>query len=148
MEQIEQARLAYEIAVGKRVSDNHWYRTRKLLERHRLEVNEKNCQFFAELRRVIPRSAIGIEGLLDCYKKAEDILNRSSQPLTGSEVLNILNQYGVNPHQTTVTRWFRGIGGYRKHKQYSPDELKTIFANAFLYKAHYSTKLPEEVCCG
>lgn len=147
-DQIEQARLAYEVAVGKRVSDNHWYRTRKLLERHKLEVNVKNCQFFAELRKAIPRSAIGIEGLLDCYKKADEILTKSTKPFTGSEVLQILNQYGVQPHQTTVSRWFRGIGGYRKNKEYSPAQLKSIFANAFLYKAHHSTKLPQEVCCG
>jgi hypothetical protein len=147
-EQIEKARLAYEVVAGKRVSDNHWYRTRKLLERHKLEVNVKNCQFFAELRKAIPRSAIGIEGLLDCYKKADEILNQSTKPLTGSEVLRILAQYGVHPHQTTVSRWFRGIGGYRKNREYSPAQLKSIFANAFLYKAHYSTKLPGEVKCG
>ncbi len=89
-EQMEYARLAYEVAVGKRVSDNHWYRTRKLLARHNLEINVENAQFFAELRKIIPRSAIGIEGLLDCYKKADEILSKSTQSLTGFEVLNIL----------------------------------------------------------
>lgn len=142
-ENLETARLAYELARGGRCSDNHWYRTRKLLERHRLEVNAKNCQFFAELRRVIPRSAIGIEGLLDCYQKADELLSKSAQKLKGSEVLAILRQYGIAPHQTTISRWFQSLGGYRKNKEYSPEKLKNLFAAAFLYKAHYSTKLPK-----
>lgn len=142
-ETIERARLAYELAVGRRVGDNHWYRTRQLLQRHKLEINPANCQFFAELRRAIPRSAIGIEGLLDCYQKANEILGKSSQSLKGSEVLKILRQYGVNPHQTTVSRWFRGIGGYRRNNLYTPEQLKTVFANAFIYKAHHSIRLPE-----
>lgn len=140
---IEQARLAYETATGYRCSDNHWYRTRKLLEKHQLEVNSKNAQFFAELRKVIPRSAIGIEGLLDCYKKADEILSKSTQNLKGTEVLSILRQYGVSPHQTTISRWFQPLGGYRKNKEYSPEQLKKLFATAFLYKAHHSIKLPE-----
>jgi len=141
-EQIERARLAYEVVVGRRVSDNHWYRTRKLLQRHKLEINAKNCQFFAELRKILPRSVIGIEGVLDCYKQADEILKQSTKPLTGSEVLQILSQYGVRPHVSTISRWFAAIGGYRRDREYTPRQLKNIFASAFLYKAHYSTKLP------
>ncbi len=139
--QLEDARLAYEVTRGSRCSDNHWYRTRKLLELHQLEVNIENAQFFAELRKVIPRSAIGIKGLLDCYKKANQLL-KSTEPLKGSEVLKILRQHGISPHQSTVTRWFKPLGGYRRDRDYSPKQLKSLFATAFIYKAH-STELPE-----
>jgi hypothetical protein len=145
MKTLEDARLAYETSVGKRVSDNHWYNTRRLLKRHGLEINTKNVQFFADLRKAIPRSAIGISGLLDCYKKADEILNHSAQKLKGSEVLAILNQYGVKPHQSTVSRWFSEVGGYRKNREYSASQLKPIFASAFIYKAHHSDKLPEAI---
>jgi len=141
----EDARLAYEIARGSRCSDNHWYNTRRLLARHGLEVNRENVQFFAELRKVIPRSAIGIEGLLDCYKKADEILSKSTQSLKGSDVLAILRQYGVNPHQSTISRWFQPLGGYRKNKEYSSQQLKNLFSLAFIYKAQHSTKLPEAI---
>lgn len=137
------ARLAYEIARGSRCSDNHWYNTKRLLTKHGLEINTANVQFFAELRKVIPRSAIGIEGLLDCYKKADEILSKSSQTLKGHEVLAILRQYGVTPHQSTISRWFHSFGGYRRNKEYSPQQLKNLFSVAFIYKAQHSTKLPE-----
>lgn len=140
----QDARLAYEAIMG-RIADNHWYRVKKLLVKHRLEVTVANAQFFAELRKLIPRSAIGVEGILDCYQKVDQILGKSSRSLQGSEVLMMLSQYGVRPHQTTISRWFRPLGGYRKHREYSPDKLKSVFVQAFLYKAHFSPKLPEEL---
>lgn len=141
----EDARLAYEVARGSRCSDNHWYNTRKLLARHGLEVNKENVQFFAELRKSIPRSAIGIEGLLDCYKKADEILSNSTQSLKGYRILEILRQYGVNPHQSTISRWFQPLGGYRRNREYPPQKLKGLFSAAFIYKAQHSTKLPEAI---
>lgn len=137
------ARLAYELARGGRCSDNHWYRTRKLLERNNLEINIKNAQFIAELRKVIPRSPVGIMGVLKCYQKAEEILSKTSQSVKGSDVLEMLRQYDVTPHQSTVSRWFQSIGGYRRNRLYTPEQLKNIFTAAFLYKAQFSTKLPQ-----
>ncbi len=40
MSNLEDARLAYEVARGSRCSDNHWYNTRRLLARHGLEVQD------------------------------------------------------------------------------------------------------------
>ena len=136
------ARLAYEAIMG-RVSDNHWYRVRKLLQRHRLEVTTANVQFFAKVRQMIPRSAIGIDGILDCYRKADELLSKSNRVFKGSEILGVLRTYGVHPHQTTVSRWFRPLGGYRREKEYTPEQLKGLFTQAFLYKAHSSIGLPE-----
>jgi hypothetical protein len=82
------ARLAYEAVLG-RVSDSHWYRVKRILKKHNLEVSVKNVQLFAGIRSQIPRSAIGVEGILDCYQKVELILGKS-KPLKGSEILEIL----------------------------------------------------------
>lgn len=143
-EQNSDARLAYEVITG-RVSDNHWYRVKRLLRKHRLETTVENVQFFADLRQIIPRSAIGIEGLLDCYSQAEKLLAKSNRSIKGSEVLEMLASYGVKPHQTTVSRWFQSLGGYRRNREYTPEQLKGIFTHAFLYKAQFSPRLPEEI---
>lgn len=136
------ARLAYELIVG-RCSDNHWRDVRKILAKNQMELSVENVQFFAEIRQIIPRSAIGVEGVLKCYSEAEKLLNKTSRKLKGLEVLTTLNQYGVKPHQSTVTRWFKPLGGYRRNKEYSPHDLKPIFTSAFIYRAMQSTKLPE-----
>ncbi|MFP4410973.1 hypothetical protein [Coleofasciculus sp.] len=143
-EQIAQARLAYETLMG-RVSDSHWYRVKKILQKHNLEITVKNVQLFADLRTKIPRSAIGVEGILTVYQKVNQILSKS-KPLKGSEVLDLLHQYGVKPHQTTISRWFSPLGGFRRGKEYPPEKLHSVFVSALIYKAHFSTsKLPEQV---
>lgn len=140
----QDARLAYEMALGRRVADRTWYRTKSLLAKHKLELTVENVQFFAAIRREIPRSAIGVSGVLECYEKAEKIL-KSHAALKGSEILAILANYGVKPHQTTVSRWFSSLGGYRKDKAYPSALLKPILTQAFIYKAHFSTALPQGV---
>jgi hypothetical protein len=137
------ARLAYE-AIAGRCSDNHWYRVKRLLKKHGLPVSVANAQFFAEVRSLIPRSAIGIENILDCYSRADSILSKSNRSFEGSEVLLMLKSYGVSPHQTTISRWFRPLGGYRKSKQYPAEKLKSILTQAFIYKACFTPALPEE----
>lgn len=143
MEQ-EDARLAYEVALGKRISDRSWYSTKRLFAKHSLELTIENLQFFASIRTLIPRSCIGVSGILECYHKAEKILN-SHASLKGSEVIAILNGYGVKPHQTTISRWFASIGGYRKNRAYPASQLKGILTQAFIYKAHFTTALPQGV---
>lgn len=139
----EDARLAYETAVGGRISDRSWYDVRRLMGRHKLEISIENAQFIAQLRKEIPRSAIGVSGILDCYQKANKILE-SSQSLKGSEILRILAQYGVTPHQTTVSRWFSSLGGYRKDRLYPANKLKPLLTKAFIYKAFHLSALPGE----
>jgi hypothetical protein len=142
-EQNSEARLAYELIMG-RVSDSHWFRTKRLLKAHNNELTPNNIQFFAELRKLMPRSALGVKGLLESYRKAEELLRKSHQSFKGSEILGILNQYGIRPHQTTISHWFKSLGGYRKDREYSPEEVKNLLIRAFLYKAQFSQKLPEQ----
>ena len=142
MAEIAEARLAYELVTG-RISDSHWFRVKQLLKRQGLEPTSTNALFLAELRKLIPRSAVGVSGLLESYKKADEFLNKSRRSYKGSEILAVLNQYGVKPHQTTVSRWFKPLGGYRKDREYSPDKIKNLLIQAFLYKAQFSPKLPE-----
>ena len=146
-EQTSRARLAYEITMG-RVSDSHWYRVKKILEHHKLEICPKNVQLFASIREQIPRSAIGVEGILDCYQKVEEILGKASNNFKGSEVLEMLHGYGVKPHQTTISRWFKPLGGYRRNKEYPPEKLRNLFIQALIYKAQHSIKLQESKICG
>lgn len=140
----QDARLAYEVALGKRISDRSWYSTKRLLAKHGLDLTIENLQFFATIRALIPRSCIGVCGILECYRKAEKILN-SHASLKGSEVIGILAGYGVKPHQTTISRWFASIGGYRKDRAYSANQLKGILTQAFIYKAHFTTALPQGI---
>lgn len=130
-------RLAYELAVGKRVSDNHWYCTRKLLEQHNLEVTVKNVQFLVKLKALIPRSAIGVAGLLDAYNRAEQLVSKTKKNFTGGQITTLLRQFGIEANQSTISRWFKPLGGYKRTKEYKPEQLRDLLIRAFLYKAQH-----------
>lgn len=139
---LSDARIEYELIFG-RCSDTHWRNVQKILQKNQMEITPKNVRFFAEIRKIIPRSAIGVEGILTCYSKAEKLLEKTNEDIKGVEVLNILSEYGVKPHPSTVTRWFKALGGYRRDKQYSPEQLKPIFTSALIYKALHAHSLEE-----
>ena len=139
---LSDARIEYELIFG-RCSDTHWRNVQKILQKNQMEITPKNVRFFAEIRKIIPRSAIGVEGILTCYSKAEKLLEKTNEEIKGGEVLNILSEYGIKPHPSTVTRWFKALGGYRRDKKYSPEQLKPIFTSAFIYKAIHSNTLEE-----
>lgn len=140
----EDARLAYELAIGRRVTDSHWWRTRKLLLLHQLKITAKNVQFLAALRKQIPKSAIGVSGLLDAYHRAESLTAKMGGTLKGAEIVNILLQYGITAHRTTIGRWFKkSAGGFKKKRDYTPKQIQGILINAFLWKASSTGKLPQ-----
>ena len=138
------ARLAYELALGKRVSDVHWWRTRQLLNQHQLELTASNLQLLVRLRRLIPKSCIGVAGLLEAYHRAEALTARMGGNLKGAEIANILAEQGILPHRTTLGRWFKkAAGGFRKKRDYTPEEIKNILISAFLWKANNLNKLSQ-----
>ncbi len=139
---ISDARLEYELIFG-RCTDNHWRNIQRILQKNSMEVTPKNVRFFAEIRKIIPRSAIGVEGILTCYSKADKLLSKTNQDIKGAEVITLLSSNGINPHPSTITRWFKHLGGYRKDKEYCPEDLKPILTSAFIYKAIHSNTLKE-----
>jgi hypothetical protein len=108
-----------------------------------MDITPKNVRFFAEIRKIIPRCAIGVEGILSCYSQADKLLSKTTQNIKGVEVLTLLSTYGIKPHQSTITRWFKHLGGYKRDKEYCPEDLKPIFTSAFIYKALHAQKLEE-----
>ena len=139
---ISDARLEYELVFG-RCTDNHWRTVQKILKKNSMEVTPKNVRFFAEIRKIIPRSAIGVEGILTCYAKADKLLSKTTQDIKGVEVMTLLSAHGIKPHPSTITRWFKHLGGYKRDKEYCPEDLKPILTSAFIYKAIHAQTLEE-----
>ncbi|NES18147.1 MAG: hypothetical protein F6K41_04275 [Symploca sp. SIO3E6] len=137
--QIDEPRIFYERAVGKRVSDSHWTAVKKRLTDQGLMVNEDNVLFYAKLKKLIPR-ATGIQKALEAYNKAEKLLV-SPNKISGLEVLGILASQGINPHKGTISRWFSPVGGFRKTRFYLPEKLIPVLTKAFIYKASNTIKL-------
>ncbi len=134
-------RTAYELYLRKRVSDNHWQSVKRTLIQAGMDVNDETVVFFAKLRKEIPRAAVGILQVFECYQKAEKLLAVNSAKIKGSQILEILQSEGVNPHPGTISRWFKSVGGFRKARLYYPEKLTKVLTSAFIYKIANSTKL-------
>jgi hypothetical protein len=135
------ARTAYETFLRKRVSDNHWSTVKRTLADSGMEINPDTVVFFAKLRKEIPRASVGILQVFECYQKAEKLLAINSSKITGSQILDILIQEGINPHPATISRWFKSLGGFRKTRFYFPEKLTRVLTSAFIYKVANSAKL-------
>lgn len=135
------ARTAYELFLGGRTTNNHWYSVCRTLRENGFEVDDKTVVFYAKLRQVIPRSSVGVLKIFEHYQKAEKLLADSASKVKGSDILDILAREGINPHPSTISRWFRTLGGFRKTRLYYPEKLTPVLTAAFIYQTVNSTKL-------
>ncbi len=136
-----EARMAYEFFLRKRVSDNHWYTVKRLLTQAGMEVNKDTVVFYAKLRKEIPRSAVNVLKVFECYQRAEKLLAINSSKIRGCEILEILANEGIQPHPATISRWFKSVGGFRKARYYYPEKLTPVLTAAFIYQTVNSVKL-------
>ncbi len=134
-------RTAYELFLRKRVSDNHWQSVKRALSEAGMEINDDTVVFYAKLRKLIPRGTGNVLQVFECYQKAEKLLALNNSKVTGTQVLELLNQEDINPHPATISRWFKSVGGFRKTRSYYPEKLVSVLTSAFIYKIANSTKL-------
>lgn len=135
------ARLAYEIFLKERVSDNHWQTVKRTLKQNHMEVNPDTVVFYARLRQEIPRTNVNILKVFDCYQQAEKLLAAEHSKIKGSQILAVLAGYGIFPHMSTITRWFKPLGGFRKTRHYYPEKLTPVLTKALIYKVANTQKL-------
>jgi hypothetical protein len=100
------ARTAYETFLRKRVSDTHWSSVKRTLTNSGMDINPDTVVFFAKLRKEIPRASVGILQVFECYQQAEKLLAINSSKIKGSQVLEILQGEGINPHPATISLAF------------------------------------------
>jgi hypothetical protein len=134
-------RTAYELFLRKRVSDNHWQSVKRALSEAGMDINDDTVVFYGKLRKLIPRGTGNVLQVFECYQKAEKLLALNNSKVTGTQVLELLNQEGINPHPATISRWFKALGGFRKTRFYYPEKLVSVLTSAFIYKLINSPKL-------
>jgi len=134
-------RTAYELFLRKRVSDNHWQSVKHALSQAGMDITDDTVVFYAKLRKLIPRGTGNVLQVFECYQKAEKLLALNNSKVTGTQVLEILNQEDIKPHPATISRWFRSVGGFRKTRSYYPEKLVSVLTSAFIYKIANSTRL-------
>ena len=105
---MEQTRAIYETLVGKRVSDTHWSKTKKLMADCQLPMDKQGFQVLVNLRKVSPRYFTKYHEIKDeITRLGKQLLPAVGEGITGQQFLDLIVQLGINPNQSTVSRWFK-----------------------------------------
>jgi hypothetical protein len=131
MKHIE-ARLFYESALGKRISDVQWWRLRTALNKQGIALTQSNLKWIAEIKKVLPHASLE-SGLLIAFSNAEKLLGDTKE-VQGEFFLQQLQKAGIYIHPSTLSRWFKPLGGFRKKRFYPTEKLHSISISAYIHK--------------
>jgi hypothetical protein len=133
---MEQSRIIYETLTGKRVSDSHWTKTKKLMIACELPLDKDGFSVLVNLRKVSPRYFSKYVEVKDQLTSlGRELLPAIGLGVTGKQFLELIERLEIKPNQGTVSRWFRSVGGFKSSGNYSKQVILPIIATALIYKA-------------
>ncbi len=133
---MEQTRIIYETLTGKRVSDTHWSKTKKLMIACELPLDKDGFSVLVNLRKVSPRYFSKYVEIKDeLTQLGKQLLPAIGLGVTGKQFLELIERLEIKPNQGTVSRWFRSVGGFKSSGNYTKQIILPIVATALIYKA-------------
>ena len=133
---MEQTRAIYETLAGKRVSDSHWSKTKKLMNACELPLDKDGFSVLVNLRKVSPRYfSKYVEIKNELTQLGKQLLPAIGLGITGKQFLELIARLEIHPNQGTVSRWFRSVGGFKSSGNYSKQVILPVVATALIYKA-------------
>ena len=133
---MEQTRIIYETLIGKRCSDTHWSKTKKLMVACELPQDKDGFNVLINLRKVSPRYFTKYVEIKDeLTQLGKQLLPAIGLGLTGEQFINLIQKLEIHPNQSTVSRWFKGVGGFKSKGFYNKTVLLPILAASLIYKA-------------
>lgn len=130
---MEQERIIYETLIGARVCDTHWWRVKKVMSACELPLNKSGFELFLALKKTTPRHFTQYHKIKS--QITQQIEHAIGEGITGEQFLKLLEQLNINPNQSTVSRWFKGCGGFKNKGFYNRTVLLPILAVSLIYKA-------------
>ena len=132
---MEQSRIIYETLLGKRCSDSHWTKTKKLMSACELPLDKDGFNVLINLRKVSPRYFSKYVEIKDQVTKlGREVLPTIGDGITGKQFLDLLQKLEICPNQSTISRWFKGVGGFKSSANYDRKIILPIMATALIYK--------------
>ena len=127
------ARELFEKQYGRRISDATWYRLNKVFDPATFPLCEKNVIWLADLKKQFPQINFRFTSIVTAVKESQRFLQSRSN-ISGLEVLNLFDSYGIKIHANTLTKWFKPIHGFSRKRVYKSQELAPIILAAYAYK--------------
>lgn len=145
--QLKQLKAEYRLITGFD-SDSNWVKFKRILEELGVlspqlteSQNRANLVFYSRIRKELPRTGVNLKASLQIYLREKQFVEAlNGRRLTGQEIVDYLLQQGVQVNPSTLTFWFRNVGGFRRKAQYLPEDILKILYRAALYKVTTRSK--------
>lgn len=130
-------RSIYETLTGKRCSDTHWAKIKRLANTADIPLDVEGLKGLIALRKINPR-------YFNLYPEIRNELSEIGLSLgdfglriSGENLIHLINErLNISPDITTVYRWFYRAGATFKCKQwYDRKTAMMVLTNALIYKA-------------
>jgi hypothetical protein len=106
----EEEKKIFQNAYGKSISLRTWYRYKKMLIASKFPITVENLQTLAKFKKSLPHSNNAED--LATYLKLVKIIGETSTHFTRKSFLELIeNKLGISFHHSTVSGWFKPIGG-------------------------------------
>ena len=135
---MENSRTIYETLTGKRCSDSHWSKIKKLATLANIPLDRDGLKVIVKLRKLNPRYFnIYPEIHHQLTEYGERIAGELELGLTGKNLVNVINNsLHITPDITTIYRWFYRSGAKFKRTQwYDRTTAMMVLTNALIFKA-------------
>ena len=134
---MEQSRIIYETLIGKRCSDSHWSKIKRLANSCDIPLDSDGLQGLIALRKINPRYFNLYPEIRSRLSEIGLSLGNFGLRISGENLVHLINDsLNISPDITTIYRWFYRAGTTFKSGQlYDRNICMIVLTNALIYKA-------------
>ncbi|MFM6819078.1 MAG: hypothetical protein ACKPKB_23225 [Dolichospermum sp.] len=134
---MENPRSIYETLIGKRCSDTHWAKIRRLANSCDIPLDSSGLKGLIALRKINPRYFNLYPEIRSHLSEIGLNLGNFGLKISGENLVNLISEkLNINPDITTIYRWFyRSDSNFKMSNYYDRKTAMMVLTNALIYKA-------------
>lgn len=144
---LKEYRKVYSTITGF-TTDKNWYYFKGILEELGLLSDQLSfsdnlsvIKEFSSLRAELPRTGVGIKAAIQFYLNVKAfVVALNGRGMSGDELCYRVREQGITLPSSTRAEWFKTVGGYRRDRQYRPDEITKVLYRCTVYLAKKKQK--------
>lgn len=134
---MENPRSIYETLTGKRCSDTHWAKIKRLANTADIPLDVEGLKGLIALRKINPRYFNLYPEIRSQLSEIGLSLGDFGLRISGENLVHLINErLNISPDITTVYRWFyRADTTFKRKQWYDRKTAMMVLTNALIYKA-------------
>lgn len=134
---MENPRSIYETLTGKRCSDTHWSKIKRLAASSDIPLDTEGLKGLIALRKINPRYFNLYPEIRIQLSEIGLSLGDFGLRISGENLVHLINEkLNISPDISTVYRWFyRADTTFKRKQWYDRNTAMMVLTNALIYKA-------------